>query len=34
MLQIEVDAKTGRWSAEVVDLPGVSAYGLSRQEAV
>ena len=35
MLKIEVEREDdGRWLAEVVDLPGVLAYGLTRQEAV
>ncbi len=35
MLTIEVECEDdGRWIAEVVDLPGVLAYGQTRQEAV
>ena len=35
MLQIAVEREDdGRWIAEVVDLPGVLAYGQSRTEAV
>ena len=35
MLKIEVEREDdGRWLAEVVDLPGVLAYGKTRQEAV
>jgi predicted RNase H-like HicB family nuclease len=35
MLRIEVEREDdGRWLAEVVDLPGVLAYGASRQEAI
>jgi predicted RNase H-like HicB family nuclease len=35
MLQVEVDREEdGRWIAEVVELPGVMAYGQSRDEAV
>jgi predicted RNase H-like HicB family nuclease len=35
MLKIEVEREDdGRWLAEVVDLPGVLAYGKSREEAV
>lgn len=34
-LTIEVEQEDdGRWIAEVVDLPGVMAYGQNRQEAV
>jgi len=34
-LGIEVEREEdGRWIAEVVDLPGVMAYGSSREEAV
>ncbi len=34
-LTIEVDQEAdGRWIAEVVDLPGVLAYGPTRQQAV
>jgi len=33
--QIELDRETdGRWIAEIVSLPGVMAYGKTRQEAV
>ena len=35
MFKIETDREDdGRWIAEVVDLPGVQAYGDSRDEAV
>jgi predicted RNase H-like HicB family nuclease len=35
MLTIEVEREDdGRWIAEVPDLPGVLAYGQSRQEAI
>ena len=35
MLRVEVEREDdGRWIAEVVDLPGVVAYGTSRDEAV
>jgi predicted RNase H-like HicB family nuclease len=35
MLRIEVEREDdGRWIAEVPDLPGVLAYGRSRQEAI
>jgi predicted RNase H-like HicB family nuclease len=35
MLTIEVEREEdGRWIAEVMDLPGVLAYGQSREEAV
>jgi predicted RNase H-like HicB family nuclease len=35
MLRVEVEREDdGRWIAEVVDLPGVLAYGQSRTEAV
>ncbi len=35
MLNVEVDREDdGRWIAEVVDLPGVQAYGVTRQEAI
>ncbi|MCI0335523.1 MAG: type II toxin-antitoxin system HicB family antitoxin [Planctomycetes bacterium] len=35
MLRLEVEREDdGRWLAEVVDLPGVLAYGQSRDEAV
>jgi predicted RNase H-like HicB family nuclease len=34
-LTIEVEQEAdGRWIAEVVDLPGVMAYGQTRQQAV
>jgi predicted RNase H-like HicB family nuclease len=34
-LTIEVEQEEdGRWLAEVTDLPGVLAYGLTRQEAI
>lgn len=35
MLRVEVDREEdGRWIAEVAELPGVLAYGESRDEAV
>jgi predicted RNase H-like HicB family nuclease len=35
MLTIEVDQEDdGRWIAEIADLPGVLAYGDSREEAI
>ena len=35
MLRVEVEQEDdGRWLAEVVELPGVLAYGQSRTEAV
>ena len=35
MFRIEVEREDdGRWIAEVVDLPGVLAYGQSRDEAI
>ena len=35
MLKIEVEREDdGRWLAEVVELPGVMAYGATRQEAI
>ena len=35
MLKIEVEVEEdGRWSAEVIGLPGVLAYGATREEAV
>jgi predicted RNase H-like HicB family nuclease len=35
MLRVEVEREDdGRWIAEVLDLPGVLAYGQSRTEAV
>jgi predicted RNase H-like HicB family nuclease len=35
MLRVEVECEDdGRWIAEVVELPGVMAYGASRDEAV
>ncbi|MEX2113491.1 MAG: type II toxin-antitoxin system HicB family antitoxin [Pirellulales bacterium] len=35
MLRIEVEREDdGRWLAEVVELPGVMAYGATRKEAV
>lgn len=35
MLKVEVDREDdGRWIAEVVELPGVQAYGDSRDEAI
>jgi predicted RNase H-like HicB family nuclease len=35
MFTVEVELETdGRWIAEVADLPGVMAYGQTREEAV
>lgn len=35
VLRIELERETdGRWIAEVVELPGVLAYGMSRAEAI
>jgi predicted RNase H-like HicB family nuclease len=35
MLTIEIDREDdGRWIAEVVDLPGVLTYGVTRKEAI
>jgi predicted RNase H-like HicB family nuclease len=35
VLSIELERETdGRWIAEVVELPGVLAYGASRDEAI
>jgi predicted RNase H-like HicB family nuclease len=35
MMRVEVEREDdGRWIAEVVDLPGVLAYGVSREEAI
>ena len=35
MLNVEVEREEdGRWIAEVPDLPGVQAYGPTRQEAI
>ncbi len=35
MLKIEVEREDdGRWIAEIADLPGVLAYGQSREEAI
>ncbi|MDZ4656753.1 MAG: type II toxin-antitoxin system HicB family antitoxin [Bythopirellula sp.] len=35
MLRVEVEREEdGRWIAEVMDLPGVQAYGPTREEAV
>ncbi len=35
MLKIEVERETdGRWLAEIADLPGVLAYGDTREEAI
>jgi predicted RNase H-like HicB family nuclease len=35
MLRVEVEREDdGRWIADVVDLPGVMAYGQTREEAV
>ena len=35
MLKIEVEREDdGRWIAEIADLPGVLAYGVSREEAI
>lgn len=35
MLKVEVEREDdGRWLAEIADLPGVLAYGQSREEAI
>ena len=35
MLRVEIEREDdGRWIAEVVDLPGVQAYGPTREEAI
>jgi len=35
MLKIEVERESdGRWIAEIADLPGVLAYGNSREQAI
>jgi predicted RNase H-like HicB family nuclease len=35
MLKIEIDREEdGRWIAEIIDLPGVMAYGQTREEAI
>jgi predicted RNase H-like HicB family nuclease len=35
MLKIEIDREEdGRWIAEIVDLPGVLAYGQTREAAI
>ena len=35
MLKIEIDREEdGRWIAEIIDLPGVLAYGETREEAI
>jgi predicted RNase H-like HicB family nuclease len=35
MLQVEIEREDdGRWIAEVVELPGVLAYGATREEAI
>ena len=35
MLRVEVEREDdGRWIAEIADLPGVLAYGESREEAI
>jgi predicted RNase H-like HicB family nuclease len=35
MLRIEVERESdGRWIAEIADLPGVMAYGQTRDEAI
>jgi predicted RNase H-like HicB family nuclease len=35
MFKVEIERESdGRWIAEVPDLPGVMAYGASREEAV
>lgn len=35
MLRVDVEREDdGRWIAEVVDLPGVLAYGQTREEAI
>ena len=34
-LNVETEQETdGRWIAEIIDLPGVLAYGATRQEAI
>jgi predicted RNase H-like HicB family nuclease len=34
-MNVEVDQEDdGRWIADVVELPGVQTYGLSREEAI
>jgi predicted RNase H-like HicB family nuclease len=33
-MKIEIEQVDGRWIADVIDLPGVMAYGASRAEAV
>ena len=34
MSRVEIERDDGRWIAEVVELPGVLAYGTSRDEAI
>ena len=35
MLKIEIEREDdGRWIAEIIDLPGVQAYGQTREEAI
>jgi predicted RNase H-like HicB family nuclease len=35
MLRVEIEREDdGRWIAEVMDLPGVQAYGATREEAI
>lgn len=35
LLHVEIEQETdGRWLAEITDLPGVMAYGVSRPDAV
>jgi predicted RNase H-like HicB family nuclease len=35
VLHVEIEQETdGRWLAEITDLPGVMAYGVSRPDAV
>jgi predicted RNase H-like HicB family nuclease len=35
MLQVEIERENdGRWIAEVIELPGVLAYGSTREEAI
>jgi predicted RNase H-like HicB family nuclease len=35
MLKIEIEREDdGRWIAEIVELPGVQAYGVTREEAI
>lgn len=35
MLQVEVEhEEDGRWIAEIIELPGVQAYGQTREDAI